>query len=119
MPSSGGVSAGAHDTTTANIAICAKVAKTALYPDCAHASVARRKIASANRARVHTHGPWTGGDGPAASQPLPPLPRPSRPSPSAPSMRSCSATSTRLIKSEAPVAQRVDPPLRGAEASRK
>ena len=72
---------------TANIAICAKMAKMALYPDLAHASVARRQIAAADRARVHAHGPWTGGDEPAASQPLPPLPRPSRPSPSAPSMR--------------------------------
>ena len=63
---------------TANIAICAKMAKMALYPDLAHASVSRRHIAAADRARVHAHGPRTGGDEPAASQPLPPLPRPSR-----------------------------------------
>ena len=55
---------------TANIAICAKVAKTALYPDCAHASVARLQIAAADRLRQHAAGPWTGGDGPAALRPL-------------------------------------------------
>ena len=59
---------------TANIAICAKVAKTALYPACAHASVARLQIAAADRLRQHAAGPWTGGDGPDASQPLRTLP---------------------------------------------
>ena len=59
---------------TANIAICAKMAKMALYPDLAHASVSRRHIAAADRARVHAHGPWTGQPAaPAAPTAVAPL----------------------------------------------
>ena len=49
------------------------------YPKVPCASIARRQIAAADRLRVHPLGPRSGGNGPAASRPLPLLARPPRP----------------------------------------
>ena len=73
--------------TLLNMTIRPERAKTTVYPNIAHASIARGQIAAADRARLHALGPRTGGDGPAAGRPLRLLPRPPRPSTSALSMR--------------------------------
>ena len=43
-----------------------KPAESTVYPMCVHKATARRLTTAARGLRLHTAGPWTGGDGPAA-----------------------------------------------------
>ena len=76
----------------------------------ARATVARRQSAAADRLRVHALGPWSGGNGPAASRPLPLPPRPPRP----PARRRRAAARRRRWSRRAPGRRR---PRRACRAS--
>ena len=92
---------------TTNMADRTKAAKSAIYPNLACTSTARRQIAAADRARLHALGPRTGGDGAAARRPLQ-LPQP-QPLPTDEAACCCSSSSAVAMSDAegAPAAQRV------------